>query len=175
MATDRRMDPALRDAVAATDPAAVRRLVSATGFFHPEEVAIAVELVEETLAAPQASDYHFLFADDREGGVTGYSCFGPIPLTRGSWDLYWIAVDPSRQGSGLGRLLLAASEARARALGAQRFFVDTSGRPQYAPTRAFYERCGYVVGARLEDFYAPGDPKVVYRRELGPEPDLSGS
>jgi GNAT superfamily N-acetyltransferase len=162
----------LRSAVRPGDAAAVRRLVEATGFFHPAEVDIAAELVIETLARPESADYRFLFADDREGLLAGYACFGPIPLTVGSWDLYWIAVDPSRQRTGLGRLLLAASEARARAEGAARFFVDTSGRPQYEPTRAFYERCGYTAAARLADFYAPGDAKVVYHRPLGPVADV---
>ena len=45
-------------------------------------------------------------------------------------------------------------------------YLDTSGRAQYAPTRAFYERKGYRVAARLEDFFAPGDDKVIYVRTL---------
>lgn len=158
----------LRFGARASDAAAVRRLVAATGFFHPPEIEIAVELVVETLADPEGGDYRFLFADDSRGEVVGYSCFGPIPLTAGSWDLYWIAVDPAWQGAGLGRRLLAESEERARSAGALQLFVDTSGRPQYAPTRGFYERCGYGVAAVLDDFYAPGDPKVIYRRRLAP-------
>jgi ribosomal protein S18 acetylase RimI-like enzyme len=151
-----------RREVRKTDVEAVRRLVAATGYFHPEEIGIAVELVEETLADPQGAGYHFLFADGAEGAVVAYSCFGPIPMTVGSWDLYWIAVDPHRQGSGLGRLLLRESERSAQAAGARRMYVETSGRPQYAPTRGFYERCGYAKIAELDDFYAPGDSKVLY-------------
>jgi len=158
----------LRRDVRIADAEAVRRLVTATNFFHAAEIEIAVELVEETLANPQTGDYHFLFADDGGVGVVGYSCFGPIPLTLGSWDLYWIAVDPACQGTGLGRRLLRESEDLARTAGAEQFFVDTSGRPQYAPTRGFYERCGYHAVAVLDDFYAPGDAKAVYCRRLVP-------
>jgi ribosomal protein S18 acetylase RimI-like enzyme len=156
----------LRVTPRAGDAEAVRRLVAATGFFHPAEAEIAVELVLETLAAPGTGDYHFLFADAAAGELAGYACFGPVPLTQGSWDLYWIAVGPELQGRGLGRRLLHESEARARAAGASQLFVDTSGRAQYAPTRAFYAACGYSVVATFDDFYAPGDAKVVYRRRL---------
>lgn len=150
------------------DVEAVRRLVAVTGFFSSAEVEIAAQLVQETLADPAGGDYRFLFADGAPGELAGYSCFGPIPLTAGSWDLYWIAVDPVRQRGGLGRTLLHESERRALAAGATRLFIDTSGRAQYDSTRAFYQRCGYSVGARLEDFYGPGDSKVIYQRRLAP-------
>ncbi len=153
-----------------SDADAVRRLVTVTGFFSAAEIEIAGELVLETLADPLRSDYHFLFADDARGEVVGYSCSGPIPMTQGSWDLYWIAVDPACQGAGMGRQLLAECEQHARSAGARKLFVDTSGQPRYAPTRAFYESCGYTVAAVLEDFYAPGDSKVIFHRHLGQGP-----
>jgi hypothetical protein len=58
------------------------------------------------------------------------------------------------------------AERRIRDLGGLRVYVDTSGRAQYAPTRAFYERLGYLPAAVLDDFYAPGDPKVIYCKAL---------
>jgi hypothetical protein len=45
-------------------------------------------------------------------------------------------------------------------------FVDTSGREQYASTRAFYEHMGYQEVAVLNDFFAPGDDKIIYVRKL---------
>lgn len=149
------------------DPTRVRELLAATGFFRADEVAIGVELVEERLARGVASGYRLLFTDDPAAPrLLGYSCYGEIPLTVGSWDLYWIAVAPDLQGRGLGRRLLAETERRIAASGGRRVFVDTSGRADYAPTRAFYERCGYRVAARMTDFYAVGDDKVVYSRIL---------
>lgn len=158
--------PALRTAPADGDPRRVGSLTAATGFFRPEEVAIAVELVEERLAKGAASGYDFVFAEDGEE-LVGYACSGPIPLTRASHDLYWIAVRPGRQGRGIGRLLLAEVEARVRSAGGRRIYVDTSTRPQYAPTRAFYLGCGYRLAAELPDFYAPGDGKAIFCKELG--------
>ena len=156
----------LRDGPRPDDAAAVRAIVAATGAFSSQEVAIAVELVNEALERGAASGYHFLFAS-QEDALVGYTCFGPIPGTRSSFDLYWIAVDPRHQGAGLGRRLLAESEARVRALGGTRLYADTSGRPDYAHTRAFYAAQGFRLDALLEDFYAPGDAKAVFVKPLG--------
>ncbi len=159
------MDLTLRDDVQPTDAAAVRGIVLATGMFHDYEVDVAVELVEERLARGPASGYFFVIAE-RAGQVIGYTCYGPIACTAGSFDLYWIAVRPDCQGQGLGRALLAASEERIAASAGRLIYIETSCRPQYAPTRAFYERCGYRLEATLRDFYAPGDDKAIYVRSV---------
>jgi ribosomal protein S18 acetylase RimI-like enzyme len=157
-----------RAALRAGDVDAIRSLVERTRVFSPAEVEIAVEVATAGLAGG-ASGYHFLVAE-AAGRLAGFTAFGPIPATASSWDLYWIAVDPEGQRGGLGSRLLAASEARAAALGCRRMYVDTSGRADYAPARGFYERHGYRRAATLPDFYAPGDAKVVYCRELAPGP-----
>lgn len=152
----------------ASDAEAVGRLVEDTGFFSPDEQGIAVELVEERLTRGVESGYEFLFADDPENNdqLLGYTCFGPIPATQSSFDLYWIAVSPTMQRQGVGASLVAETERLARQMGAVRLFVDTAGRPEYAPTRAFYERLGYHLEASLTDFYAPGDAKIIYAKTL---------
>lgn len=151
-----------------SDRQAVLSVVAATGFFSRDEEDIAVELVEEALAKGPDSGYLFLFADrpGYAGELRGYTCFGPIPGTRSSFDLYWIAVAPDEQGNGLGGQLILETENAARALGATRMYADTSGQKKYAPTRAFYERMGYVPEAVLKDFFAPGDDKVMYSKTL---------
>jgi GNAT superfamily N-acetyltransferase len=156
-----------RDKVIESDRTAVDQLVAATGFFDAAEQALAVELVDETLARGSKSDYQFLFADSNDGeDLLGYACFGRIPATESSFDLYWIAVSPGEQGKGLGAELLKKAEAVCRDQGGTRMFVDTAGRDQYTPTRSFYERMGYEKAAVLDDFYAPGDAKVIYARTL---------
>ncbi|MBW3600776.1 MAG: GNAT family N-acetyltransferase [Planctomycetes bacterium] len=144
---------------------AVRSIVASTGFFRPDEIAVAVELVGERLAKGDASGYHFVFAESA-GAVLGYACYGPIACTVGSYDLYWIAVDAAAQGRGLGRRLLAESERLIRGRGGRRIYIETSGRPQYAPTRAFYDCCGYKTAAILEDFYDADDDKVILAKSL---------
>ncbi len=105
-------------------------------------------------------------ARSRDPKLLGYACFGPIPLTLASWDLYWIAVDPAQQGRGLGRQLLRRAEQSSLAMGARTLWVETSGREEYLPTRGFYRSRGYSVAAHLRDFYAKGDDKVIFEKVL---------
>lgn len=147
------------------DPPKIRRLVEATGFFSPAEVGIAVELGEEALQRGDASGYHFILAE-QAGRLKGYTCFGPIPGSVHSYDLYWIVVAPEEQRRGLGKRLLSATEELIIRQGGRRLYAETSSRPQYEPTRAFYRACGFVQEAYLADFYSPGDGKVIFGKDL---------
>ncbi len=156
--------PTLRSDVRSTDRDAVRRIIEATGFFRQDEIDVAVELVDEALAkGDEASGYYFIFAEV-DGVVAGYACYGPIACTLGSYDLFWIAVDPNWQGQGLGQLLLVEAERQIIERGGRHIYIETSGRPQYTPTRAFYERCGYTVVAVLSEYYDRDDDKVIWRK-----------
>jgi GNAT superfamily N-acetyltransferase len=150
-----------RDEVRPGDQAVVRDIITASGFFSPDEVAIAVELVAERLAHGVRSGYYFWFAE-RGREVVGYTCFGPIPGTLVSYDLYWIAVRHPYRSQGIGTILLQRSECTMAALGGRRIYVETSSRAQYKPTHAFYDAQGYHCEALLEDYYAPGDSKLIY-------------
>jgi ribosomal protein S18 acetylase RimI-like enzyme len=155
----------LRTAVRSGDGGIVRDIVASTGLFRPDEMGIAVELVEERLRIGLASGYHFIFAE-AGGEVLGYSCYGPVPLTLNSYDLYWIAVRRELQGKGIGKTLLARSEAAIGALGGSKIYIETSSRSKYKGTRRFYEHRGYRSEATLRAYYAPGDHKVIYVKSL---------
>jgi ribosomal protein S18 acetylase RimI-like enzyme len=157
----------IRSSVNVDDHEALDRLLRATGFFNGEEHSVALELVSERIAEGEGSHYRFLVAEE-DGEVLGYACWGPILGTVASVDLYWIAVDPQAQGRGVGKALMEMAEAQVAAEGRSRVYLETSSRAQYVPTRAFYLRCGYSVVAELEDFYAPGDGKVVFLKVLPP-------
>lgn len=139
----------------------IKNLVRKTGFFSDEEEAVAVELVEEKLSLGEKSTYQFIFAEN-ENKLVGYTCYGLIPLTKASYDLYWIAVDPECQGSGIGRILLSMTEDRIKKSGGLQLYSETSSRKQYDPTRKFYSKCGYKKGAYFKDFYYQGDGKVIF-------------
>ena len=145
----------------------VAELLAATGFFNPEELEVALELVDDALRLGEASHYRFLVAETG-GAVSGYGCWGPIPGTVASADFYWLAVHPDRQRLGIGRALLGGAEAWMAAEGRTRVYIETATRAQYAPTRAFYLGCGYTLAAELPDYYAPGDGKAVFLKVLPP-------
>lgn len=163
-----------RESLLPQDLSAFADILLRSGLFTEEERAIAVELGQDYIDKGVKSDYRFVilepFADEAPstggGGCLGFTCYGRIPCTMASYDLYWIALDPVLHGQGLGRALLIKTEEAIRAMGGQRLYADTSARPAYAPTRGFYEACGFSREALLVDFYAPGDGKLIFGKVL---------
>jgi ribosomal protein S18 acetylase RimI-like enzyme len=144
-------------------------LLARTREFTGEETTVALELVDLALAPGGNADYRFWVdeSDEDRARVRGYVCFGKTPMTRGTYDLYWIAVEPSLKSKGVGRALVRAMEDEIAREGAYLVRVETSGLHEYAATRAFYDRVGYEVVARVRDFYARGNDLVMYGRYLG--------
>jgi GNAT superfamily N-acetyltransferase len=154
-----------RDRPVDADMEMVRHMVTESGFFYPEEVEVAVELIKERLLKGLSSGYHFHFAE-KDGRVMGYACFGPIPCTKESYDLYWIVVQKDFRGKGIGKGLLKRTQRTVKKMGGRRIYVETSSRKIYEPTRLFYLQCGYEEEAVLSDFYSPGDDKVIFMKRL---------
>ena len=141
------------------------QLAGAEPLFSREEAETVDELLETYLEQDDHGGYFFLSAVENDK-LLGFACFGPTPLTQGTYDLYWIAVGAPAKGQGVGRALMAHVEDVVRQRGGRMIVLDTSGRREYAPTRAFYERLGYTHAATLTDFYAPGDDLVIFTRLL---------
>jgi D-alanine-D-alanine ligase len=154
----------------------IREILDATSVFHDDEVAIALELFDETFAAGPArapydpgdgvANYEFVGSFSREEQLVGYICYGATPGTDRVYDLYWIATHPAFQGAGVGSALLDEVERRLRQREARLLVVETSSRADYATTRRFYEARGYIASATVTDFYAPGDHRVIYAKRL---------
>lgn len=153
--------PALRPLTAA-DRRRIEEITRAVRVFRDDEVPVALEVFDGAVAG--SPDYIAVGAvlDER---LVGWICWGPTPCTLGTYDLYWMAVDPSAQGAGVGTALLREMEGRL-AGSARLIVVETAGRPDYRPTRTFYESRGYRRAAVIPDFYAPGDDQVVYVKTL---------
>jgi D-alanine-D-alanine ligase len=154
--------PALRP-LAAADRRRIEEITRAVSVFRDDEVPVALEVFDGAVAG--SPDYIALGAtvDER---LVGWICWGPTPCTLGTYDLYWMAVDPAAQAAGIGTALLREMEGRL-AGSARLIVVETAGRPDYRPTRAFYEARGYRKASVIPDFYAPGDDQVVYVKALG--------
>lgn len=152
-------------AMTAADKPAVMEMLRSIPEFTPQEVAVAEELIDAYLAGGVASGYDLRVAVV-EGGVVGYVCFGPTPLTQGTWDLYWIAVSPQAQGRGIGRKLMDLVEAEVRKARGRLVLVETASKPSYEKTRGFYRSRGYEVISRIPDFYEMGDDKLTLQKRL---------
>ena len=70
-----------------------------------------------------------------------------------------MAVDPAKQGLGIGAELMQAAEARGRALGAQSMLLHARCTAQ-----PFYDRQGYIVHG--EEFAEQGIPHVIMVKRM---------
>ena len=136
-------------------------ILRGTGAFSDAEVEVALELLDVVRLDQSQQDYEVV-VDEHGGRVTGYVLFGPVPLTEGTYDLYWIAVDPQAQGSGVGRRLLYHVEQVVKQRGGRLLCLETSSQGSYQRTRLFYERAGFTEESCLRDFYKPGDDRLTY-------------
>lgn len=127
------------------------------------------ELWEAYRQKGEASGYLFLVCKE-EARVLGFLCFGPTPLTTGTFDLYWIAVDPGARGQGIGHALMERMEQEVALRAGRLILVETSGTLAYAEARRFYESCGYHYQAVVHDFYRPGDDLVIFGKSVMPGP-----
>lgn len=149
----------------AADREPIARILRETGVFREEEVAVGLELVDESLNPGPTTDYRWIVAE-RAGRVAGFACFGPVPLTDASFDLYWIAVDPEARGAGIAAMMDEAACLEARRLGGRWLLAETSSLPAYEPARRFYLRRGYSLLARIPDFYRVGDDRLTFGKRL---------
>ena len=152
----------------AADVKPLEALIRSIENFQPAEKDVAVELVELAAGPPPGShDYRVLVADAPGGGLLGYACFGPTPMTASTWDLYWIAVASPARGTGCGHALHDAVADAVRQAGGRRLRVETSTKQDYDATQRFYERAGYRQAGRIERFYADDDHLLILVCDLG--------
>jgi ribosomal protein S18 acetylase RimI-like enzyme len=148
------------------DKASVLTLLKQRGLFNDMELRVAEEVFDEAFKNKEPVDYHVFCSLNEAGQVVGYICFGPVPLTDGCFDLYWIVVDEAYAGKGIGRDLLRNMEHHVRRQHARHIYVETSSTSGYVPARAFYQKHGFKSACVLPDFYRKGDDKLIFMKVL---------
>lgn len=148
------------------DRSAIAELILSVENFNQLETDCALELVDIYLHDTKQSDYRVAVAEDSASKLHGYACWGPVPLTRGSFDLYWIATNPASRGCGFGRALMRHVEREAASLRGRLLLVETSSKKSYLKTVEFYRDLGYQEIARIKDFYDVGDDKLILEKRL---------
>ena len=150
----------------AGDRPAVAEILEKVGNFHPYEIEVALELIDIYLCDKNQKDYLIVVAQDAASAVRGYACWGPTPLTKGTYDLYWIATHPEAQGQGFGQALMSHVEDRVRSAGGRLLVLETSSKESYGNTVGFYRRIGYEEASRIRDFYDVGDDKITFVKRI---------
>ncbi|UCH51519.1 MAG: GNAT family N-acetyltransferase [Chloroflexota bacterium] len=158
------MRPKVRP-MAGNDKPAIIKMLRGIPEFKPAEVDIAEEVLDSYLSDPVRSGYH-AFVAEADASIVGYICYGPTPLTEGTWDIYWLAVSPEKQSQGIGRILLTFAEDNIRKTKGRLSLIETSSKSEYESTRRFYQAQGYKPACRIADFYSPGDDKLVFQKRL---------
>jgi ribosomal protein S18 acetylase RimI-like enzyme len=148
-----------------SDQKTILDMLARRELFTDEELAVAGELLEDSLARPDG-DYQTLCAVDKENAVRGYICFGRVPMTEGCYDLYWIASDPAAERQGIGEILLDRMEEFVQRQGGRKIYLDTSSTAAYKAARSFYLKHGFTLECVQADFYRPGDDKLIFVKDL---------
>jgi ribosomal protein S18 acetylase RimI-like enzyme len=162
--TDHTIRPA-----AASDLERIKEIAVSADMFSAEEADFFDDMVHGALDGT-LEGHQWLVVETTGGGpVIGAAQFAPEPFADRMWNLYFIAVDPEHQGTGIGSAVMAHVESaleRRGAAEARTLVVETSSTDQYARTREFYARLGYDEEARIRQFYGPDDHKVVFWKSL---------
>jgi GNAT superfamily N-acetyltransferase len=151
--------------VEAQDRAAILELLGGTGAFQAHELDVAMELVDIALTKPEQQDYH-PYVLEEHGLALAYACFGRNPMTRATYDLYWIASRSDRMKQGYGRAMFVFVEQEIKRQGGRLLVIETSSKDTYQGSRDFYTRVGCEFCACLPGFYDEGDDKLIYFKRL---------
>jgi ribosomal protein S18 acetylase RimI-like enzyme len=148
-----------------SDRTALSQILENTPEFKPFEVTVAREVIDSCLNCGKISDYSILVVEDN-AEIAGYICYGPTPLTDGTWDIYWEVVARGKRGSGIGGSLIKAAEKEIRKARGRLALIETSSTPSYSKTRQFYNHHSYKEVARIPDFYEYGDDKLILQKKF---------
>jgi ribosomal protein S18 acetylase RimI-like enzyme len=143
------------------DIAALQEVLDGTELFPSEMLP---DMVGGFLADGESAD--IWLTCEANGKALGFCYAAPEALADGAWNMLAIAILPTEQGKGYGGAIVEHLEAELKARGQRILIADTSGVDGFAQTRAFYRKSGYSEEARIRDFWAAGDDKIVFWKSL---------
>jgi ribosomal protein S18 acetylase RimI-like enzyme len=138
----------------------VRLVLDSTGLFPSSMVE---EMAEPFLSGKAP---HLWLVALSEDGVSGFAYCEPERMTDGTHNLLAIAVASDHQRSGVGAAMVRQVESSVRDQNGRLLLVETSTDPDQDGARSFYLKNGFTEEARIRDFYAPGQTKVVFWKKL---------
>lgn len=157
--------------IRAVVPEETERLVAlgvSTGLFSDEEADALLRKTLNDIHAGARGEHHHAFAweESTTESVKGWVYFAREDVSDGVWNLWWIGVDPSSHGTGIGSELLTFVEERVRAAGARLLIVETASTNELARARAFYRSHHYRDCGVIPDFYGAEVGKVTFAKSF---------
>ena len=145
-----------------TDSDALLAIIQSSGQFDENGLAHVKETFDSYLEG-KSEDLWFT-ADD--GEPVGVAYCAPEPVTDGTWNLLMLWTRDDRNGQGHGSALVSRVEKVLTERNVRLLVVETSGLPDFESARAFYSKCGFTQEARIKNFFAAGDDKIIYTKLL---------
>lgn len=97
--------------------------------------------------------------------IVGFVTITQPFATGATWEITWLAIARWHHRQGLGRLLVETTTAHARTLGGGLVVVKTLSSahpsPDYAATRRFYERMGFLPVTDVPEHWGPANPCLI--------------
>ena len=148
------------------DKAGLLSLLIKTKAFTSREIDVAMELIDIVLKDKKQKDYTIYCSVNDQDKPVGYICYGLSPMTEGTFDLYWIAVDPGSQGQGVGSSLIGFLEEKVGEMKGRMILAETSSISEYEKTLRFYAHRGFKEVARIPDYYHTGNDRITFCKRL---------
>ena len=145
-----------------TDKEALLDIIKDSGQFDEAGLVYVEQTLERHLI--DGSNALWFTADD--GEPIGVAYCAPEPVTSGTWNLLMLWIRKDREGHGHGAELISHVEQSLTGLSARLLIVETSGTPDFERARVFYSRCGFILEARIKDFFDASDDKLVYTKAI---------
>ena len=146
--------------VTPADLPALKTVIDSTELFPSEMLD---DMIAGYFAGEEEAGF-WLTYDDGEPVAVAFCV--PERMTEGTWNALLLAVRPDRQGKGLGAALMNDIEQTLARREERILLVETSGLDAFERTRNFYRKNGYEEEARIREFYAEGEDKIVFRKAL---------
>jgi len=148
------------------DKPKLEKILLDTNNFSEAEIETAIELIDTYINVNNHGGYEIFVDEGDKNIINGYICIGRRPLTKATFDLYWIAVNPQVQSKGIGSELIKYIEKHIKENGGKLILIETSGKPSYEKERNFYEKNLYIKITEIKDFYDEGDSLVIYGKYI---------
>jgi ribosomal protein S18 acetylase RimI-like enzyme len=151
---------AVRPSVSADIPA-LQGIAEDAGLFPPEMLP---ELITPFLLS-EGEGVAWLTAE-LNGEVVGLCYAVAEQFADRVWNMLALGVLSSNRSAGVGIELVRRLELDLQMSGQRILIVETSSSDAFSKARAFYSRAGYAEEARIRDFWAEGDDKIVFWKAL---------
>jgi ribosomal-protein-alanine N-acetyltransferase len=128
---------------------------------YPESPWSAAQFREELFGVPKTRKYLVALSENEIVGYAGIALAGDVA------DIHTLTVLPEFRRKGIATHMLKELEAWALEKGVANFMLEM--REGNAEAQPLYEKYGYSVISRRDNYYAPGIHALIMRKEIAHE------